>query len=530
MMNMSEKTWFLVVLSMVSVGVAQGRSPLHGDAAMYTQGSIAGRVRTIEAMMKDGTLQPAKGKELLSAEYVNARNLGFTALAAEIAPKAGVPEVAPAVTQQRIKALAEAPRGTPVANVRRKEQAKRQRAALDTAIEGQSLDADAAVQEDMAVAPLDGEASADAIKQYALLLLNKAAVFSDMQAVRGMPTVSQYRKSLINAFGDEMNQSEAVLKTAQAAIKVTRSVVEAGSSSAGLSRFIERFKKHLSEKYGLSADGIEQEIFYKFFEILSCMVIERESSAADTVGDFIDIYNEYMTQNALKITRADLSFPIGEWAAKILSSPRSSAYLHLLMSFSMEQVKGEVKREPLLRQVGEALQSRITAACALLKQGGEELSPEEEVDASLLATRCADVVSRRMSTVGDMLSPEEREEVDRYNGLSEQLNQLVHEYTTGVETVALGGIAAQQRERFGDGDEQQSSMAGGMIDEFALSDHADELGEDEAPAHKGKMRTSTKILIALAVVVAAGAVFMYRKPLKKAIESLFTFKFGGAAA
>jgi hypothetical protein len=491
---------------MVSGGVI-GRTALQHRDGSYVAGKIAGRVETI---FNNLSLDVEHKRRLLRQELSHAQQLKLDTLSQKITAMLGLLVVQGKSMEPYITAAEEV--NTVGHDTTAESDIFDTPESLVTATLAGETDDQPAVQS----AATDGEAmSVESIAAFGNEVIERAAAYSDRLMIVGTPSVSRHRAATFALFIRSLRADNDALIRAQDAVKVCTKIYTLLDSNKTLQAFVAAFKKHIEKKYAAVVTDIEGNIKFKIFEILAYLGGDETQTAEDIVGDFLVSYNSYVTaQNTIQSD--ELAFPVREWAHMLLTTDQVVKHIMLVLSFAMEQVKHDVQREPLVKQLHDDVSVQTTEALTLLEQDGVAVSDEERLNPMELAQKCSDQVQVLLTSRDGAFAKEQQERVERYVNLVDQISQLTSDYDLVVremaDTAALNRLThdiSQLPESEQEILKKSSSLDPAVLQEIVPAFSDDQEFEESEPVkglaprkRRGRMSTGAKVGLGLGVSAA----------------------------
>ncbi|MDQ5890714.1 MAG: hypothetical protein QG604_588 [Candidatus Dependentiae bacterium] len=498
-------------------GSAFTRAPLRQEARESHEVRAENRVN---AIMNNMMLSAEHKEKLLKIEWANIQKLGLTATPVGQTLKAYLSLAMVQVESSR-KYVASPAMHT--------DEARFASVSLDGDTESYDDDSETESADDIEV-----PASVEDAATYGKKIIESAQKYSDRLSCPGIPTVSQHRLFSCALFAQKAAQKATLHKQLQEAIAVHQDIEkERLDQNGGLARFIAKFKDHIQKKYGSNVDGLENEVMFKVFQGLIGVTIDPSLTIAKKIGDFLKTYNTYVQEKS-RLTAEQLAVPLAQWAHVIVGSDKElgAKFKLLLVSFSMEEMKQDLKREPLVKKLKEALDVQIKQAGELLKKDGISFEGDAALEPMSVAMRCSEVVQEKFEKSHGQLTPDDKEAIDKYIGIADQISYLTNDYDivvrdmAGVEALQrlqadIAKMSASEQELLkqssaiekadldtlvpGLGTEQSRHVADAMEDSSLMEGEADDMYPQEEVAHKPRIAAPNKkimLLIAIGVIIA----------------------------
>jgi hypothetical protein len=215
----------------------------------------------------------------------------------------------------------------------------------------------------------------------------------------------------------------------------------------------------------------------------------------------------------------------------ILTTDQVVKHIMLVLSFAMEQVKHDIRREPLAQQLYDDVQAQVAQSLTLLEEDGVAVSDAERANPLELAQKCSHQVQALLSAEGASFSSEQQARVEQYVNVVDQISQLTSDYDMVVremaDTAALNRLAndiSQLPES-----EQQILKDASAIDPAVLQEIVPAFGEDQefeeesvangrAP-RKRRSRMSTGAKVGMGIGISAAILFVLWQATGMAIKA-----------
>jgi len=391
-----------VLLVLLGLGVGShallARTAIRKDTNVYMEGRITGRV---DVIFNDIRLSLAEKESLLTKELANAQELRLEELATTIQAHLKLIKVQTEATKQYEK-------------------------GQHILTEEMSDMADSAALDAEETSPTVSMASVDELRAYGAKKISEAAAYSDRFLMPGMTTVSAHRDASLALFVERAKKDTALFSRVNRAIEALQKL-DGSSGSPVYKRFLKRFSTHVTKKYGSTSEGMESEIFFKIFELLVYSCTEEDKTIADVLGDFPASYNSYVAQD-MRFATEELALPVIDWIDGMVDGPASGKFVFLAISAGMERLKDELRREPLLKKLKEDVQAQVDVGCSLLENEGVTVSEEERQQPLVIGVKCADLVRKKLMEAEGDLTPDQRNVIDRFSTVNEQVGALMYDY------------------------------------------------------------------------------------------------------
>ncbi len=514
-----------VVLATIISGTAAARTVLQHRDGSYIAGKLAGRVDTI---FNNLSLDIHNKKILLRQELAHAEQLKLPLLAEKITAMLALlvvqgrslePYVADVASAVRDDSDVESdifdtPESVLAATLDGGEQA-----ASDSSVEASSSDALTPHQ----------------ISQFGTEVIERAAAYSDRLLIAGTPSVSSHRIATLGLFVRRIKADAELLARTQDAVKVCKKIYDLLATNVSLQKFVGGFKKHIQKKYAASVENIEGAINFKVFEVLVYYSGDEDQTAEEIVGDFLSSYNSYVTPQHI-ITPQEIDFPVRDWARTLLATDNVVKHIMLVLSFAMEEVKHDVRREPLAKQLYDDVQGQVSEALALLEEDGVSVSDTERAHPLELAQQCSHQVQALLSAEGAVFSPEQQARVERYVNVVDQISQLTSDYDMVVREMAdtaavsrlvhdISQLPESEQQILKDSSSLDPSVLQEIVPVFGDEQDAEgmEGSYDRMPRkRRSRMSTGAKVGIGLGVSAAILLVLWQGVTMQQALKSTQT--------
>jgi len=408
----------MFVAALCAISGVFARVPMQQNVRLYNQGRLAGRA---DAVLGDARLSAQQKEKMLSAIFVDYEKLNMTDATDAQQIKAHL-----SLAKEQVRSVEGYTAPTAIMReVSGEEMPVDEEVASpvggDDELASHMQEPEGAAEQEV----LLGDMAIEAVAAFGMAVIAQAAKYSNRLQCIGVPTVSHHRELTLRLFLDAAANEEGM----RAQVLVAKRVMDAlekeqAIAGGGLSKFIGSFKAHLEKKYGTATEGIEGEIAFKIFQNLAYND-EGGPSIAEAVGVFIKAYNTYVEER-FRLSAEELSMPIGQWGQTILGQDKnlSGRLKLLLVSFSMEEVKHDLKREPLMKKLNGAIAEQVQKGTELLAKEGIVLEAAEAKVPTIVAVKCAEVVKRKIDEGGGALAPEMQQTVEAYFGVADQISYL----------------------------------------------------------------------------------------------------------
>ena len=376
------------------------------------------------------------------------------------------------------------------------------------------------------------------IRSYGLGLIAKARTYTDLFSIEGVPSIADHRHASFTLFADKAQEDKGIAAQAHEAVAAHKKIAALLAKDDMFVRFLNTFKNHMRKRYDFASNGLEAELLFKVFENLTYGFLP-EADLGATLARFIETHNGYVAQD-MRLTSAELAFPAGEWARSLLSATLMQLKKQVLfaLSLAMEGIKKEVKREPVIKRLKDAVAAHAKELKAMLAADNVSLSSAEQQQPMALALRSSEYVQKVLEESKDAGDGSRAERAQRYIALVDEINFLMKDYDVVARDMADAQALARVRADVQRLPEQEqrvlaaaSSLSSDEMDDEALSRQAlpgsvdenesDEAGptdgspgvfepeEDEYDATGGSGKKSGKVaaIVTAILVVIAAAVF-----------------------
>ncbi len=453
--------------------VVFARVPMQQNTRLYNQGRLAGRA---DGIIRDVRLSAQQKEKLLSSVFADYEKLSMTNSTEARQIKAHL-----GLAQEQVKT---------VENYVTQADRPVDALPLETlSLEGEMkapVEAEELTRKEVAVVEetIPGDISIEDIHLYGSTVIKNAAKFSDRLQHPGMPTVSHHRELTFRLYLEAAESDHGLRAQALVAKEVMNELEkERAVATSGLAKFIATFKSHLEKKYGTITDGVEEEIFFKIFQNLAYSS-EGDPSVATGVGVFLKKYNEYV-QEKFRFSPDELVFSTGDWGRKILDKDKNFAgrLKLLLVSFSMEEIRQDLKREPLIKKLNDAIAVQVKKGVDLLAQEGVPLEEAQAAQPTVVAMKCAEIVKKKIDDAAGQITPEIHKQLQEYFSVADQISYLSNDCDLVAREMAdIESVSRIRNEIAGlPVEDQQMIQQSSAIDKAALAQIVPGMGQQHQP-------------------------------------------------
>jgi len=336
---------------------------------------------------------------------------------------------------------------------------------------------------------------------YGKTIVEKTGEYTQRFEVAGAPTIVQHRLTSYELFMDRLAGDPELKAKILRVIDAHKKIAAWCDSEQVFSDLIIRFKAHLEARYNTSAHGVDAELQFKMFELLLYGAADTEAVLTRLDG-FVDTYNTYVNQEFTFLPE-ELGISINEWPEVILGDDGIKHAL-LLVSFSLEQIKIGLRREPLLTELRDSLGAQSRRMAEILTAAGQEYTAEQKAQPLFMAAQCSAYVQKSIAQDGSVAF-QDRAALDECMGLVEQVTQLTNDYEVVVRAFAASKTEASDQpmspamapDAFEDAEPSVESLYGSDADDTTA-----QLGyEREQDGKKGMSPKAIAITVAISVLV-----------------------------